>query len=89
MGADGDKLIGVFVTVDPERGTPEQTAAAAKEFKVFYTRQPGQTPTSYTIDHTVASFVFDPKGRLRLYVRHAAPPAEAAADLKVLLAEKA
>jgi protein SCO1/2 len=107
LGAEGDKVVGVFVSVDPERDTPallkeyvssfnpawwglrgsaEETAAAAKEFKVFYRKVPGKTETSYTVDHTAASYVFDTEGRLRLYVRHATPPAELAADLKLLLA---
>ena len=34
----------------------------AKEFKVYYAKVPGKTPGSYTMDHTAASFVFDPHG---------------------------
>lgn len=67
------------------RGTPEQTAAVAKEFKVFYRKAPGKTPNSYTVDHTAASYVFDTQGRIRLYVRHAAAPADIAADIRLLL----
>ncbi len=108
LGADGDKLVGVFVSVDPERDTPallksyvgsfspnwlglwgtaDEVAAAAKEFKVFYRKVPGKTESSYTVDHTAASYVYDTQGRIRLYVRHATPPAELAADLKKLLDE--
>jgi protein SCO1/2 len=68
------------------RGSPEQIAAAAKEFKVFYRKAAGKTPESYTVDHTAASYVFDTSGRIRLYVRHSAQPAEIAEDLKTLLA---
>ena len=46
-------------------GTPEQTAATAKEFKVFYQKVPGKTADSYTIDHTAGSYVFDRNGRIR------------------------
>jgi protein SCO1/2 len=67
------------------RGTPEEIAAAAKEFKVFYRTVPGRTPDSYTVDHTAASYVFDTQGRVRLYVRHAAAPADVAADIRQLL----
>lgn len=67
------------------RGTPEETAAAAKEFKVFYRTVPGRTPDSYTVDHTAASYVFDTQGRVRLYVRHSAAPADVAADIRQLL----
>lgn len=67
----------------------EQTiAAVAKDFKVFYARQPGKTPDSYSIDHSTGSFAFDPQGKLRLLLRHGEAPANVAADLKLLLAGK-
>ena len=69
------------------RGTPEQTTAAAKEFKVFYNKVPGKTDTSYTVDHTAGSYVIDAKGKLRLFARYGMPAADLAADLKQLLAE--
>jgi protein SCO1/2 len=62
------------------------TAATAKEFKVFYVKQPGSTPTTYTVDHTAGSYVFDPQGKLRLYVKHGDTPERIAEDLKRLLA---
>ncbi len=107
MGKDGDKLVGVFITLDPARdeaavikayvgnfnpqwvalrGSDDETKAVAKEFKVFYRKVDGKTPDSYTVDHTAASYVFDTKGQVRLYVRHNAPPADLAEDLKALLA---
>ncbi len=67
------------------RGTPEQTAAVAKDFKVFYRKVPGSTPGSYTLDHSAASYVFDPQGRLRLYARYGSGAQPLADDLKVLL----
>ena len=45
-------------------GTLEETAATAKEFKVFYEKIP--TGDSYTISHTGTSFVFDSRGVLRM-----------------------
>jgi len=107
LGPDGDRLQGVFVTIDPERdtpellkayvtnfdpsfvalrGSPEQTAAAAKEFKVFYAKVPGRTPGSYSMDHTAGSYVLDSAGRLRLFVRYGAGTDALVADLKTLLA---
>jgi protein SCO1/2 len=68
------------------RGNADQTAAAAKEFKVFYAKVPGKTPGSYTMDHSAASFVFDPTGRVRLFVPYGGDPKVLAADLKQLLA---
>jgi len=106
LGADGERLQGVFITVDPERdtpevlkgyianfdpgfialrGTPDQTAAAAKEFKVFYAKVPGKAPGSYTIDHTAASYVLDRDAKVRLFVRYGSGAPALAADLKALL----
>ncbi len=69
------------------RGSMEQTAAVAKEFKAFYAKAAGTTPGSYSMDHSAASYVFDPQGRVRLYVQYGADPKALAADLKQLLAE--
>jgi protein SCO1/2 len=67
------------------RGTPEQTAKTAKEFKVFYSKVPGTEPGSYTIDHTAGSYVFDRDGRLRLFIRHGQGPDPIVHDLRQLL----
>jgi protein SCO1 len=65
-------------------GDVAATARVAKEFKVFYQKVPGKTPDSYTVDHTAGSYVFDPQGRLRLFVRPGNVP-NLVADLKTLL----
>jgi protein SCO1/2 len=88
---DTAAVLGKYVTeFDPRflglLGTPEQTLAAAREFKVFFQKAPGKTEGSYGIDHTAASYVIDPTGRLRLYVRHSATPDDVAADVKQILA---
>ena len=67
------------------RGTPEQTAAVAKDFKVFYKRVEGKQPGSYFMDHSAASYVYDPQGRLRLYTRYGSGAQALADDLKLLL----
>ncbi|MDO4723212.1 MAG: SCO family protein [Comamonadaceae bacterium] len=106
LGEDGDKLQIVFVTVDPERDTPEvmraymesfdpqavalvgsaeQVAAMARDFKVFYEKKPGGTPDTYTIDHSASGYMYDPQGRLRLYVRYGTPVDQIAADARLLL----
>ncbi|MFC3108511.1 SCO family protein [Undibacterium arcticum] len=61
------------------------TEKTAKEFKVFYQKVPGKTPGSYTMDHTAGSYVFDPQGRIRLFIRHGQGAAPIAHDLKLLL----
>jgi protein SCO1/2 len=68
------------------RGDKAATESVAKEFKVFYTKQAVGAAGGYTLDHTAGSYVFDPQGRLRLYVRHGAASADIAADIKLLLA---
>ena len=108
LGADGARVQGIFVSVDPQRdsaallkdyvanfgpdliglrGTPEQTKEAAREFKVFYSKVPGKTDTSYTVDHTAGSYVFDAKGKVRLFTRYGSGAKALAEDLKILLAE--
>jgi protein SCO1/2 len=66
-------------------GSAEQTAAVAKEFKVFYAKVDGKTPGSYSIDHTAASYIFDRNGKVRLLVRHAQGPAPITHDIQQLL----
>ncbi|WP_201747274.1 SCO family protein [Glaciimonas sp. PCH181] len=61
------------------------TEKVAKEFRVFYQKVPGKTPGSYSIDHTAGSYVFDPAGHIRLFVRHGQGPDPIVHDLKLLL----
>jgi protein SCO1/2 len=67
------------------RGDAEATQRTAKEFKVFFEKR--KVGDSYTVDHSAQSYVFDPKGRLRLFVRHDRISADLADDLKTLLKE--
>jgi len=88
---DTQELLAQYVgAFDPTfiglRGDPDTTAKVAKDFKIFYQKVPGQTPDTYTVDHTAGSYIFDPQGRLRLYVRHGQPADKVAADIKLLLA---
>jgi protein SCO1/2 len=104
LGADGDRLQVVFVTVDPERdtpavlkeylaafdptfialrGSPERLAATAKDFKIFYQKVP--TGSSYTMDHSSISYLFDPQGNLRLALSHSLSAPAYADDVRKLL----
>lgn len=67
------------------RGTPEQTAAVAKDFKVFYKKVEGKQPGSYFMDHSAASYVYDTQGQLRLYNRYGSGAQSLADDLRLLL----
>lgn len=108
LGADGDKVQVILVTVDPERDTPqvlsqyvtafdprflglrgtaEETARVAKEFKIIYQKVAGARPESYTMDHSAGAYIFDPQGRLRLYVSYGQGPEVFAHDIALLLKE--
>jgi len=69
------------------RGTPEQTAAVAKDFKIYYKKVDGKTPTSYTMDHSAGSYIYDTQGRLRVYYRYGSGAEALAADVRTLLKE--
>ena len=66
-------------------GDAEATARTAKEFKSIYQKQPGKTPGSYTMDHSAGTFIFDPQGRLRVYVGYGQGADVFAHDLRELL----
>ncbi|MDH4393892.1 MAG: SCO family protein [Aquabacterium sp.] len=63
----------------------EAIRRAAATLKLEYTRVPGASPDSYTIDHGVQAYVFDPRGRLRLLLRPGPLPHEVASDWLRLL----
>ena len=64
------------------------TRAVATDFKVFYQKQGDVNGKAYTVDHSTGTYVFDPQGHLRLYVKHAEKPELIAADIRKLLAGK-
>jgi protein SCO1/2 len=66
-------------------GDKAATDKVAKEFRVFYQKVPGKEPGSYSIDHSAGSFVFDPQGRIRLFIRPRQGPEPIAQDVKTLL----
>jgi protein SCO1/2 len=106
LGQDGARVQGLFVSVDPQRDTPEVLKAymenfdptflalyttpeklvdVAKEYKVYYKKVEGPTPTSYTMDHSAGSYVYDSHGKLRLFTRYGSGAQLLANDLKILL----
>ena len=105
LGPQGDKLQGLFVSVDPERDTPDilqayvgsfhpsfiglrtdlpRTTETAAYFKVYFRKVP--MGGSYTLDHSVMTYVFDTTGQLRLASLPGQPSARLAADVRQLLA---
>lgn len=88
-----DRIAPIFISVDPERdtpekldsyvknfsprfigltGTPEQIAAVAKAYKVYYKKVPAAdgNPGDYGMDHTGIIYVMDPDGN---FVTHFTP----------------
>jgi len=108
LGEDARKVQVLFVTVDPERDTPqllakyvpsfypsflglygdaEATSATAKEFKVVYQKNAGDSPGNYTMDHSAGTYIFDQQGRLRLFVSYGQGPTVFLHDIKILLVQ--
>ena len=106
LGKAAGRVQVLFVTIDPERDSPDKlaayvpwfhpsfiglygdtsaTEAAAREFKVFYARSKGSDSLGYMIDHSAGAYVFDPTGKIRLYVKDDAPVEAIASDLQRLL----
>ena len=67
------------------RGTAEETARVAKEFKIIYQKIAGVRPDSYTMDHSAGTYIFDTQGRLRLYASYGQGPEIFAHDIALLL----
>lgn len=87
---DTPALLGEYVpSFDPRflglRGDAATIAAVAKEFKIFYQKQPGSRPDTYTMDHTAGTYVYDPQGRLRLLEKHGDKVENLLADIRLLL----
>ena len=69
-------------------GDADALARTAKEFKIIYQKQPGRTPGSYTMDHSAGTYIFDPQGKLRVYVSYGQGPDVFAHDLRELLKDR-
>lgn len=109
---DGDRVQTVFISIDPQRDTPdvlkayvesfdssfialrpassEALAVLAQAFKVYYKKVPSRTTAAdsdlnYTMDHTAASYVFDPQGRVRLFTRYGSGAKNLQEDIQLLL----
>ena len=107
MGPQAEQVQVLFVTLDPQRDTPEllklfvpafnptflgmytdpeSLRRLAKEYKVVYQKTSVKGPDDYLIDHSAGTYVYDPKGHLRLLVPYGTRPELIAQDLQTLLA---
>lgn len=105
LGADGDKVVPLFISIDPKRdtseqlkmyvaffdprligltGTPEQVAAAAKAYRIYYapqTRTVGDAE-DYLMDHTAIIYLMGRKGNFRAHFPYETPAAAIAARIR-------
>lgn len=108
LESDGDKLQVIFISVDPQRDTPQVLHAymrdfdqqllalvpteqhlseVAREFKVYYKKVDGNTPTAHVMEHSAVTYIFDTRGRVRLHARYGSEPEALASDVRKLLKE--
>ncbi|TVT57457.1 MAG: SCO family protein [Azoarcus sp. PHD] len=88
---DTAALLAQYVPVFDKRflglvGDPDATAAVAKDFRVFYRKSGDTEGGNYTVDHSAGTYVFDPSGMLRLYVKHGETADNISEDIGRLLA---
>ncbi|MFZ5556114.1 MAG: SCO family protein [Pseudomonadota bacterium] len=67
-------------------GTPEEIKQVAQDFRVMYQKSRVEGQEGYSVDHSTQTYVYDPQGRLRLYVSHTQDVDVLVHDVKLLLA---
>ena len=92
LGPGADRITPIFITIDPERdtpeklaayvknfdprlvgltGTPDEIAAVAKAYRVYYKKVPNKdVPSDYSMDHTGFIYLMDANGD---YITHFTP----------------
>ena len=71
-----------FIALRPE---PDELKGVAADFKIYFKKVPGPTPTSYTMDHSAGKYIFDTEGRVRLFSAYGTDAATIASDIQILL----
>ncbi len=95
LGDDGERVQGVFVTVDPKHDKPKVLTTYVRSFHAGFLALYGDaTATARTADefkveagehHSIPVFLFDPSGRLRLVAHPDAAAESIAHDIRLLL----
>jgi len=95
LGADGTRVQGVFVTVDPKRDSPKVLKEYVRAFHDDFLALRGdsaatlQTTSEFKVEagehHSIPVFLFDPDGRLRLVAHPEASAESLAHDMRLLL----
>jgi len=63
-------------------GTPDQVAAVARLYGAFYTTQKVAGAAGYVVDHSAATYILGPDGRLATTLPRLPAPAELAAEIR-------
>jgi protein SCO1/2 len=66
-------------------GTDEEIAQVTKGLRIIYQRVEGKAPGTYWFNHSAGMYVADPKGQLRLLIKHAQTPDNIVPDIQLLL----
>jgi protein SCO1/2 len=106
LGADGEKVNFLLISVDPERDTPEALAKyvqafdpafvglqgqepelrkIARDFGLFWEKQPPAADGSYNVDHSTAVYLLNPAGELSTVYSNSVPYTTYVKDLKAML----
>ena len=78
MGSFDPTFLALYAT------TPDKLMELAKDYKVYYKKVDGSSSTSYTMDHSAGSYVYDTQGQLRLFTRYGTGPKVLADDIAQL-----
>lgn len=81
----GDYAASFHPTFIGMSGTPEEIAAVAEDYGVFYQAQEGTSATGYLVDHTARVFVVDKAGDLRVAYAFGTDRDDIVSDLRALL----
>ena len=107
LGAKADKVVPIFITLDPERdtpetvakyvqsfgpnfvglsGSPETVAAAAKAYRVAYTKVENKdSREDHTIDHSALAYLMGPDGKYLAHFPYGTDPEKMAEKLSQYL----
>ena len=99
LGEKADSVQPIFVTIDPERdtpqmvgqyvesfhprmvgltGTPEQVAAAAKVYRVYYRKAEVEGSSDYLMDHSSIVYLMGRDGKFLTHFSHGTSPQDMA-----------
>src|SRR3546814_481801 len=106
LGSDAEQVQPIFITIDPERdtpeivgqyvksfhprmvgltGSPEQVAAAAKAYRVYYRKATVEGSSDYLMDHSSIVYLMDRQGKFLTHFSHGTSPEDMAEGIEKFL----